>query len=175
MPDQPFTNALARGPDPDFPLLAAWYLHEYRDKIHRALARVTPEELWWRPAPRVNSLGNLVLHICGNLSLWILAGLGGSSYTRDRAGELAAERSHDREQLLARLDEVIAGCAAVAEGLGRTELGRRVVIQGYPTNVLAALFHAVEHMSYHTGQILQLAKQLPGGAELELYPQHRQE
>jgi uncharacterized damage-inducible protein DinB len=175
MAEPALPSALSRGPDPSFPQLVVWYLREYQEKIQRALALVTFEELWWRPAPPVNSLGNLVLHLSGNLSLWVLAGLGGQHYSRHRAAEFAADRSHDREALLRRLDEVVTACVAVVSGLDEEGLDRPVAIQGYSTNVRGALFHAVEHMSYHTGQALQLVKQLPAGAGLELYPQHREE
>ncbi len=61
--------------------------------------------------------------------------------------------------------------------LPEADLARPLRIQGYDTDILAAVFHAVEHMSYHTGQVLYLLKQsLPPETErVELYPQHRGE
>lgn len=167
------TTALSRGPAGSFPELAARYLEEYLDKIRLALERLTEDQVWWRPAPGTNSAGNLVLHLCGNLSLWILAGVGGRSYERNRREEFAAERSHGKRELLARLDEVVASCRGVLAGVDPEELDRPLTIQTYDTDLQGALFHAVEHMSYHAGQIVWIAKELGAGDHpLEFYPRH---
>ena len=173
----PIATALSRGPAPSFPELAARYLEEYLAKIGFAVERLPAERLWWRPAPETNSAGNLLLHLCGNLSFWLLDGVGGEPYARDRAGEFAATGGTDAAELMRRLSSVVARCAALLRGLSPADLARPLRIQGYDTNALAAVFHAVEHMSYHTGQVLYLLKQsLPPEAErVELYPQHRRE
>ena len=172
----PVTTALARGPATPFFELAARYLEEYDAKIALALEELPPERLWWRPAPGTNSAGNLVLHLCGNLTLWLLTAVGGESHTRDRAGEFTAAGGADRAQLAARLHAVVGRCAALLRGLDPAVADRPLAVQGYTTDVLGAVFHAVEHMSYHTGQVLYLTKQsLPEGRRLELYPQHREE
>jgi uncharacterized damage-inducible protein DinB len=175
MATQPVT-ALSRGPAPSFAELAARQLEEYLDKIRFALDELPAGRLWWRPAPGTNSAGNLVLHLCGNLSFWLLGGIGGESVARDRAGEFAAAGGADAAELGGRLAAVVARCAALLRSLPAEALQRRIAVQGYDTNVLGAAFHATEHMSYHTGQILLLLKQsLPDGARVELYPQHRHE
>lgn len=169
------TTALQRGPCPSLPELLARYLEEYLAKIDHAVATLSEADLWRRPTEPVNSVANLLLHLSGNLSMWVLRGLGDQEFTRDRAAEFAAREGYSREQLLAQLAEVVAGCATVLRGLDPTELAAPVVIQGYHLDRLGAAVHAVEHMSYHTGQILQLAKLLAPEAGLELYPQHRGE
>jgi len=165
--------ALRRGARP-FVALAAAYLVEYMDKIRLAVGHLDDDALWWRPAPGTNSAGNLLIHLAGNLSLWVLQGVGGRPYPRDRAGEFAADRSAGGEQLLGRLGRVVEECVEVVEGLGPDDLARPVALQGYEVDVLAALFHAVEHMSYHTGQLVWIGKQhaLAAGEGFELYPQH---
>lgn len=172
----PVTTALARGPAASFFELAARHLEEYEAKIGLALAELPAERLWWRPAAGTNSAGNLVLHLCGNLTLWLLTAVGGEAHTRDRAGEFAADGGADRTELAARLHAVVERCTALLRGLEPGTANRPLAVQGYTTDVLGAVFHAVEHMSYHTGQVLYLAKQsLPEGRRLELYPQHRHE
>jgi len=169
------TTALSRGPAGTFPELAARYLEEYLDKIRLSVERLDGDELWWRPAPRTNSAGNLLLHLAGNLSLWILAGLGGRPYQRDRAGELAARGGDGAprgDELLARLARVVEACRQVLEGLEEADLAVQVDVQGYRVDRLGALFHAVEHMGYHTGQIVWIVKQLHPEDGLEFYPRH---
>jgi hypothetical protein len=63
--------ALAQGPAGSFQELCARYLVEYSDKIRLGVSRLTEDQVWWRPAAGANAAGNLILHICGNLSLWI--------------------------------------------------------------------------------------------------------
>ncbi len=145
---------------------------EYLDKIERTAGRLTPEQLWWRPNAACNSVGNLLLHLCGNLSQWVLAGLGGESFERHRDEEFAAAGGADAATLLARLREVVLACRSLTGRLTERDLERTMTIQGYTHTGFGVLLHAVEHMSYHTGQIVFVAKQLLGGpAEIEFYPQ----
>jgi len=176
-PQPPIATALSRGPAPSFGELAARYLEEYLAKIRFAVERLPAERLWWRPAAGTNSAGNLLLHLCGNLSFWLLAGVGGEAYARDRAGEFAADGGADAAELLARLAAVVERCTALLGELRDEDLAAPRRIQGYETDVRGAVFHAVEHMSYHTGQFLYLLKQSidPGAEPVELYPQHRGE
>lgn len=167
--------ALARGPAGSLPELAARYLEEYLDKIRASLARLDEDQIWWRPGPGTNSAGNLVLHLSGNLSLWVLSGVGGRPFDRRRSEEFAADRSHGRSELMSRLEEVVAACRGVLGSLAPEDLEREARVQGYEVDVLGAVFHAVEHMGYHTGQIVWIAKSLAGGegdGRLEFYPQH---
>lgn len=171
----PIRTALSQGPCPAFPVLAGRYLGEYLEKIHHAVDRLDDDQLWWRPAAGTNSIANLLLHLAGNLSLWLRGGVGGEEILRDRAGEFAADHSHSRDKLLARLDDAVARCRAMLESFDGA-LDRRLTVQKYETDVMGAVFHAVEHMAYHTGQILYVAKLLGGaGHGIELYPQHRGE
>ncbi len=144
---------------------------EYLDKIERTAGRLSPEQMWWRPNAACNSVGNLVLHLCGNLSQWVLAGLGGRAFERHRDEEFAATGGADADALLTRLRAVVGECRAVARAASERDLGRAFAIQGYSRTGFGVLLHAVEHMSYHTGQIVFVAKQLLGGpAEIEFYP-----
>ena len=168
--------ALDRGAGRPFPAVAAAYLREYLDKIRLATAGLGDDELWFRPAPGTNSVGNLMLHLAGNLSLWLLAGVGGRPFERHRAEEFSADRTHGKAELLARLEEVVAACRGVLAAVEPADLERPAAIQGYETELLDAVVHAVEHMSYHTGQIVWIAKELGAGREpLEYYPRHRGE
>lgn len=159
--------------DSTLPGLAVHYLGEYLAKIEAAIAPLSDEQLWWRPAESASAIGNLLLHLTGNLSQWVLAGLGGRPYARRRGEEFAARVGAPKAELLAALAATVAACRETAAALPPAELSRARPIQGYEVDGSRALFHAVEHMSYHTGQIVLLAKAL--GAALDFYPQHRGE
>ena len=172
MTDLPRT-ALSRGPAASLPELASRYLEEYLDKIRLAVAGLDDEQIWWRPAPGTNSAANLMLHLCGNLSLWILAGAGGRSYERHRSAEFAADGGRSKGELLEGLGRVVAECREVLGALDPAALDRPLGVQGYEADLLSAVVHGVEHMSYHTGQIVWIAKQLRAGTDpFEFYPRH---
>jgi uncharacterized damage-inducible protein DinB len=146
-------------------------LDEYLRKIETCVKPLSATEVWWRPNPKCNSVGNLLLHLSGNLSQWILAGLGGAAFERRRREEFATADGGDGRELLGRLREVVRACRGVVQGLTEEDLGRIFVIQGITRTGFGVLLHAVEHMAYHTGQIVHIAKELVGDrAEIDFYP-----
>ena len=137
-------------------------LDEYLPKIERCLERLTDEQIWWRPNEESNSIGNLVLHLCGNARQWIVSGVGGETDQRHRAAEFAQRELVPREQLLGLLRTTLDDVARVLRELDRATLLERRTIQGSDVDLLAAIFHVTEHFSMHTGQIILLTKLLTG-------------
>jgi uncharacterized damage-inducible protein DinB len=139
---------------------------DYLAKITTAMMELTDEQIWSRPNDSSNSIGNLILHLCGNARQWIVAGIGGAADARDRAKEFAhrerighVELSALLEQTLGEVDVTLVDLerALIADGTD-APLQRPCVPQGFAQTVLDAVFHVVEHFSYHTGQIILLAK-----------------
>jgi len=156
-----------------FNILAERYLREYLDKIELAVAGLDEAAMWQRSGPGTNSIANLILHLCGNLSLWVLAGLDGQLFVRDRAAEFTAKETVDKGELMARLGTVVGESRRVIASLDAGRMDAALDVQGYRTDGRGVVFHVVEHMSYHCGQIVVLAKQAPSSASsLEFYPHH---
>lgn len=149
------------------------YWSEYMGKIAAAVEPLDEVQVWWRPNETSNSIANLLVHLHGNLSQWVLAGLGGEPFERHRDAEFAVREGEPKAELLARLRTTVERCRAVVARLTAADLQRRHRIQKYELEGFRALFHTVEHMSYHTGQIVLLAKL--HGVPLDFYPQHRGE
>lgn len=143
-------------------------LEEYLPKTERCLERLTDEQIWWRPNEESNSIGNLVLHLCGNARQWIVSGVGGGADRRQRDAEFAQRELVPREQLLSLLRTTLADVARVLRSLDPATLLERRVIQGSDVDVLEAIFHVTEHFSMHTGQIIMLTKMLTS-ADLRFY------
>jgi uncharacterized damage-inducible protein DinB len=142
-----------------------YYLgEEYPAKLHRAVAAMPPEALWWRPNEESNSVGNLLAHLTGNVRQWIVSGVGGAPDHRDRAAEFAAREGASADALLAALDAALADVDRVLAGLGAADLLEPRTIQGRDVTVLDAVYHVVEHFSTHVGQIILLAKLHAPGA-----------
>lgn len=141
---------------------------DYLPKIERSLADLSDEEIWWRPNEASNSIGNLLLHLCGNVYQWIVGGIGGRPVERDRQREFDQREPISREELLTRLRGLLAEADDVLGKVTADELTRRRHIQEYDVTGLEAIYHVVEHFSMHTGQIIYISK-LRGGRDLKLW------
>lgn len=133
-------------------------------KIERALDGVSDGDVWWRANEASNSIGNLVLHLCGNLRQWILGGVGGRPYERDRPREFSERERIPANQLLDRLREVVGEANEVIAAMTGDTLAARKTIQTRDVTALEAIYHVVEHFSMHTGQILYIVKLRTGRA-----------
>jgi uncharacterized damage-inducible protein DinB len=136
---------------------------DYLPKIERCLERLTDEQVWWRASEHSNSVGNLLLHLEGNLRQWVVCGAGGREDLRERDREFAERRVVPREELLVSLRAAVAEAADVLTSLDPAALLETRRVQGLDVTLLAAVFHAVEHFSTHTGQIILLTKMHTGG------------
>ena len=137
---------------------------EYPVKIRAAVEALPHERLWWRPNEQVNSVGNLLLHLSGNVRQWIVSGVGGQPDVRKRTLEFAARGGATAADMLDGLDATLREADAVLRGLLPSELLERRSIQGRDTTVMEAVYHVVEHFAGHTGQIIWIAKMLAPGA-----------
>jgi uncharacterized damage-inducible protein DinB len=133
---------------------------EYLPKIETCLEKLTDEQVWWRPNSESNSIGNLVLHLCGNARQWIVCGLGSESDERKRQAEFDARDVMPRSELLDKLRTTVAAVDGVLASFDPGRLLEDYLIQGTTSSALAAVFHVTEHFSMHTGQIILVTKQL---------------
>jgi uncharacterized damage-inducible protein DinB len=137
---------------------------DYLPKIEGCLAELNDEDIWWRANPESNSIGNLLLHLSGNVRQWIVSGIGGSRDDRVRQQEFDERSGITRAELLARLKQALLEVDAVLASLDASRVLEVRRIQGQDVIVLEAIFHVVEHFSMHTGQIILLTKMLKGAA-----------
>lgn len=135
---------------------------EYLPKIERCLERLNDEQVWRRAGDNSNSIGNLLLHLEGNVRQWVVSGIGGAKDTRQRDGEFAARESATSEALIERLRATLLEADAALARIDPDALAEHRIIQGKQVSILEAVFHAVEHFSGHTGQIILLTKMLTG-------------
>jgi uncharacterized damage-inducible protein DinB len=138
-------------------------LRQLAARIGDCIGRLSDEQIWMRTGESGNAIGNLVLHLAGNVGQWILAGVGGEPDKRVRASEFAARGAVAAVDLAARLEDVVDRATAALAGVTAARLGERVTIQGYDVTVMECVYHVVEHFSGHTGQIIYATKMLTGG------------
>jgi uncharacterized damage-inducible protein DinB len=135
-------------------------LGDYLPKIERCLEKLTDEQIWWRANEESNSIGNLILHLCGNARQWILSGVGSQPDSRVRDAEFEQREPIARNELLTLLRSTLSEIRNVLEALDPSTLLDRRKIQGHDVDVLEAIFHVTEHFSMHAGQIFLLTKLL---------------
>ncbi len=142
-----------------------YYLQaEYRTKIRAAVEALPVGALWWRANDQSNSVGNLLMHLAGNIRQWIVSGVGKAPDRRNRAGEFAARDGASAAELLDVLDQALDDVDAVIASLTPDDLASRRTIQGREVSVLEAVYHVVEHFALHSGQIILLSKMHAPGA-----------
>jgi uncharacterized damage-inducible protein DinB len=151
-------NTLGR----EFLAFSCTKLRELASRIEVCLAALSSEKIWKRGGDNENAIGNLVLHLCGNVRQWILSGIGGEPDTRQRSSEFAAQGGVSAVELRDKLEETVARAVQTIEGLNTAQLQQRHNIQGYDVSGLEAIYHVVEHFSMHTGQIIFAAKAISG-------------
>ena len=137
---------------------AADKLAENLNRIETCVPKLAPDVLWARDSENENAVGNLLLHLDGNVRQWILSGIGRALERRDRPAEFAARSGPDGAVLLANLRGTVNDAIGVIRTLPQARLNEAVTIQGYDTTVLSAIFHVVEHFSGHTYQIILMTK-----------------
>ncbi|MFL5524095.1 MAG: DinB family protein [Gemmatimonadaceae bacterium] len=135
-----------------------WLTKEYPIKIRHCVEALPRAAVWARPNDGSNSVGNLLVHLTGNVTEWILGGVGGRPVQRYRAGEFAQRDGAEASKLLANLEVVLNEADGVLGTLTEADLERSLVIQDRDTTVLAAVYHVVEHFAMHTGQIIYMTK-----------------
>src|SRR5215831_6700421 len=141
---------------------------DFVPKIERCLEQLTDEQIWWRPNEQSNSIGNLILHLCGNARQWIVSGLGGATDARDRTAEFTQREMIPGASLHSLLQRTLNDVDLTLEQCDSSKLLDRQTIQGTDVTALAAIFHVVEHFSMHTGQIILLTK-LMTATDLRFY------
>lgn len=116
--------------------------------------------MWWRPNAASNSIGNLILHLNGNVTQWLIDSFNRDEDKRNRPAEFAAEGGLSAAELLAKLGATMERASQVLERLTVEELLAPYEIQGYHVHGLDAVYQVVEHFGLHYGQIAYIAKSL---------------
>ncbi|HEX4038556.1 MAG TPA: DUF1572 family protein [Acidobacteriaceae bacterium] len=133
---------------------------QYWPRLRTCVESLTDEQIWWRPNEASNSVGNLVLHLSGNMRQWLVASFNREADRRDRPAEFAEKGSLSSAALVEKLGATVEAGLAVLARLTEAELLASYEIQGYHVTGLAAVYQVIEHFGLHYGQISYIAKML---------------
>lgn len=129
-----------------------------RNRMLHCLGQLAPDDLWWRPSEEMNAVGNIVLHVCGNLRQWIVSGVGGEADVRDRAAEFAGRERLPPETLKQRLSDTVEEAKAAILSADEAEWLRPRFIQITDCTGLGAVYHSVAHFEGHTQEVIYITR-----------------
>lgn len=144
----------------DFKEQSIYRIRESHKRIMACLDLLDESQIWLKPNLALNSTGNLVLHLCGNITQYIISTLGGAPDLRNRDAEFAAIGGKTKEELKSIFNHAIAQSILCIENASDTDLATHKKVQIYELTGVGIIIHVTEHLSYHTGQIALLTKLL---------------
>ncbi len=147
------------------------HLNEYTKRIETSLQLLTEEQVWQKPNEVSNSIANLILHLCGNMTQYVLSSLGSETDNRERDKEFSTQGGLSKEALLQKLVAVIEKISFVIQQQDEDSLLRIRSVQGFSKTGLAIILHVTEHYAYHAGQIALFTK-LMTNHDLGFYKEH---
>ena len=127
-------------------------------KIRHCAEQLSDDQLWSRPAESMNSIANLILHLCGNVKQWVIAGVGGSPDQRNRPQEFALRDRIPLDHLLDMLDQLATEVRQSLQNVTGDELMRRRTIQGYDVSGVQALVDSIAHFRGHAQEITHMTR-----------------
>jgi Protein of unknown function (DUF1572) len=137
-------------------------MEQYWPRLRTCVESLSEEQVWWRPNAASNSIGNIVLHLNGNIRQWLVASFNRWADDRNRPVEFATEGGLTAAELLERLAATIDEVAQVLVRLTEADLIAPYEIQGHHVAGLEAVYQAIEHFGLHYGQIAYITKSLTG-------------
>jgi hypothetical protein len=133
-------------------------INENTEKIRTCVDQFEEKDAWRSPNENLNSVGNLILHLCGNIRQHIISALGGVKDTRMRDLEFSTKGGLTKEELMSKLVETIDEATGVIAKMKIEDLLMIRKSQGMLHSGVDSILHVTEHYSYHTGQIIFLTK-----------------
>lgn len=134
--------------------------HESYERIYKCLSMIEEKDLWKSPNDTIPSIGNLIIHLCGNARQWVLSGLGDKEDNRDRDQEFVLHPNIKKSELVFLMENLKVNLKQTLEDLDPFAIDKIYKIQSFEVTGFSALIHVIEHFSYHTGQITLLTKWL---------------
>jgi len=137
-------------------------LEQYWPRLRTCVESLTDEQVWWRPNEASNSIGNLMLHLNGNVTQWLIAPFAHRQDKRNRPAEFAERKHVPKSELIETLAATMHEVAEVLPRISESELVQTYQIQGYTVSGLHAVYQVIEHFGLHYGQITYITKMLRG-------------
>jgi uncharacterized damage-inducible protein DinB len=138
------------------------YFRTIQVRVHELTAPLSSDELWVRPYSYGNSIGNLILHLTGNLNYYIGARIAETGYVRHRDLEFT-DTGKPKNNLLREFDSAIEVVIATIGKQSDTDWSAAYSAQGTKMQDRLSMFlNCAAHANHHVGQIVYLRRELLG-------------
>jgi Protein of unknown function (DUF1572) len=134
------------------------FINQNTAKIKSCMEVLDDKEVWYSPNENLNSVGNLILHLSGNIREYIISSLGDEPDIRERDLEFSIRGGFTNAELISKLEDTVEKAKIVIAGISLENLLQVRVVQGFSYSGVGNIVHVTEHYSYHTGQIIFLTK-----------------
>jgi len=128
-------------------------LDESLRMIKISLDTISEEQVWQKPNDSLNTIGNLILHLCGNMTQYGIASLNETVDERQRDVEFSTKGGFTKKELLKKLETTVNEVKKTLQNTSAERLVSLKKVQGFEFSGIGNSIHLVEHFSYHTGQI----------------------
>ena len=128
------------------------------ERIHLCFDQIEEDEVWWHPAEGCNSIGNIIIHLCGNIGQWMTSVARGHADTRDRHREFDDQQNMTKAELLSLIDGTVEMALSAIQDTDVAKLTESLVIQAFHASFLTAIYETERHFSEHVGQIAYITK-----------------
>lgn len=135
-------------------------IEESTERIKQCLIQYSTKELWYSTHNNHNSIGNIVVHLLGNITQYILSGIGSQIDNRTRDLEFSENKNLSAHKLIEQLDGLMIKVNQVLNTINDDDLLKTQRVQCFDMTTVDILIHVIEHCSYHTGQIVYYTKYL---------------
>ncbi|PCJ52732.1 MAG: hypothetical protein COA73_01675 [Candidatus Hydrogenedentota bacterium] len=130
----------------------------------KTLVQLSVEDMLWSPNSECNSIALTIKHLRGNmLSRWTdtLTTDGEKSY-RNRDGEFLFDTPPTKDEIVALWEEGWECLLTAVGSFTADELAKPIIIRSQELALLDGINRQMFHVSYHVGQMVQLAKERLG-------------
>jgi hypothetical protein len=131
-------------------------------RIEHCINQLTTEQVWWRPPHGLNAIGNLLLHLAGNVQQMVTNNLTGSPDTRDRPAEFAARDPIDADELLGRVMFVVKTARDAIRSASDERLCEQKLVNKNNWTGIQAAIRSIAHFRGHTQEIIHITRTILG-------------
>jgi uncharacterized damage-inducible protein DinB len=127
-------------------------------RLFHCIEQLDDKQIWWIPNDKMNSVGVLIKHICGNMRQWTITSINNTEDKRNRPEEFLNDNKLTKAELISLADTTRSDFREAVKKLDSKRLTEQKRIQGYEVSLMGAVIHVLTHMEGHVGQIILLTR-----------------
>jgi uncharacterized damage-inducible protein DinB len=140
--------------------LVEYFRTMVQEKVHHLLEPLSSEQIWQRPFPYGNSIGNLILHLTGNLNYYIGAQIAGTGYIRHRDLEFS-DSGKPKDEILKAFDNAIVTVVRTVSTQSNDDWSAPYQAERADASTrFGQVLACAGHAHHHVGQIIYLQREL---------------